>query len=122
MHRHIPLTALSTALLLFDSTLPAGAQSISALVWWDHTVAAFLKDFTAKTKIKVNVKDHEGTGTALALLEQSRPRERDVFVVDSTDLRRVVERTLLAELDPKDFPLADVPVAVLAGRLVLLED
>jgi spermidine/putrescine transport system substrate-binding protein len=98
------------------STLMAGvakAQEINALVWCDHTDEGFLKAFTDKTGIKVNVKDYEGTGTALALLEQSKPGDWDVFVVDSTDVRRVVDRKLLAALDPKDFPLADIPPAVL---------
>ncbi|MCW5624812.1 MAG: extracellular solute-binding protein [Burkholderiales bacterium] len=90
----------------------AAAEQINALVWCDHTDDAFLKGFTAKTGIKVNVKDYEGTGTALALLEQSKPGDWDVFVVDSTDVRRVQQRGLLAELNPKDFPLADVPEAI----------
>ena len=51
----------------------AKAQEINALVWCDHTDEGFLKGFTDKTGIKVNVKDYEGTGTALALLEQSKP-------------------------------------------------
>ncbi len=110
MPRAILPVALSVALLV--PALPAGAQAINALVWCDHTDAAFLKGFTDKTKIKVNVKDYEGTGTALALLEQSRPGDWDVFVVDSTDVRRVVERKLLAELDARDFPMADIPEAV----------
>ncbi len=110
-----PRSVLAASCLLVASLLgaaPAAAQSINALVWCDHTDAAFLKGFTTKTKIKVNVKEYEGTGTALALLEQSRPGDWDVFVIDSTDVRRVVERKLLAELDPKDFPLADIPEPV----------
>jgi spermidine/putrescine transport system substrate-binding protein len=110
MSRHALLAGLCATLL--TPALPVGAETINALVWCDHTDAAFLKEFTARTKIKVNVKDYEGTGTALALLEQSRPGDWDVFVVDSTDVRRVVERKLLAELDPKDFPMADIPEAV----------
>ena len=90
----------------------ARAEEINALVWCDHTDAAFLDPFTAATGIRVNVKDYEGTGTALALLEQSKPGDWDVFVVDTTDVRRVVERGLLEPLDPAAFPLADVPEAV----------
>jgi spermidine/putrescine transport system substrate-binding protein len=98
---------------LLSVPLPALAVvQINALVWCDHTDEPFLKAFTTKTGIKVNVKDYEGTGTALSLLEQSKPGDWDVFVVDSTDVRRVVERGLLAELNPKDFPLADVPDVV----------
>ena len=100
------------ALLLFATAIPALAEQINALVWCDHTDEPFLQAFTAKTGIKVKVKDYEGTGTALSLLEQSKPGDWDVFVVDSTDVRRVVERGLMAELNPKDFPLADIPEAV----------
>lgn len=105
--------ALGAALWLVVAASPTlAAGQINALVWCDHTDEPFLKAFTAKTGIKVNVKDYEGTGTALALLEQSKPGDWDVFVVDSTDVRRVVERGLLAELNPKDLPLADIPDVV----------
>jgi spermidine/putrescine transport system substrate-binding protein len=111
----IPLRRLTLALAACTAFigLPANAQeTINALVWCDHTDEAFLKAFTAKTKIKVNVKDYEGTGTALSLIEQGKPGDWDVFVVDSTDVRSVVEKKLLAELDPKAFPMNDIPAAV----------
>jgi spermidine/putrescine transport system substrate-binding protein len=111
MLRLLPL-ALACAAAVITSVPARAAEEINALVWCDHTDDAFLKGFTTKTGIKVKVKDYEGTGTALALLEQSKPGDWDVFVVDSTDVRRVVERGLLAELNPKDFPMADVPEAV----------
>lgn len=95
----------------------ASAEEINALVWCDHTDSAFLEPFTAATGITVNVKDYEGTGTALSLIEQSQPGDWDVFVVDSTDVKRVAARGILAALDPKDFPLADVPAAVQAPEL-----
>ncbi|MEI7970479.1 MAG: extracellular solute-binding protein [Betaproteobacteria bacterium] len=103
------LARASALVALASPALSLAAETINALVWCDHTDDAFLKGFTARTGIKVNVKDYEGTGTALALLEQSRPGDWDVFVVDSTDVRRVAERGLLAELNPRDFPLGDVP-------------
>ena len=112
--KHLPLSfAIGLMFAAAVAATPArAAETINALVWCDHTDDAFLKGFTSKTGIKVNVKDYEGTGTALALLEQSKPGDWDVFVIDSTDVRRVVERGLLAELNPKDFPLADIPEAV----------
>ena len=73
------LGGLSRRLLLATvaiSALSGGARAqeeLNALVWCDHTDEAFLKAFTAKTKIKVNVKDYEGTGTALSLIEQGKP-------------------------------------------------
>jgi spermidine/putrescine transport system substrate-binding protein len=112
LRRHSLSAALMAALALSFGAPAFAADTINALVWCDHTDDAFLKGFTAKTGIKIKVKDYEGTGTALSLLEQSKPGDWDVFVVDSTDVRRVVERGLLAELNPADFPLADVPEAV----------
>ena len=97
------LVALATA-----SWTPAMAEEINALVWCDHTDPAFLEPFTAATGITVNVRDYEGTGTALSLIDQSQPGDWDVFVVDTTDVKRVVERGLLAPLDRAAFPLADV--------------
>jgi spermidine/putrescine transport system substrate-binding protein len=96
------------ALLLITVAAPATAQEINALVWCDHTDPAFLEPFTAATGITVNVRDYEGTGTALSLISQSQPGDWDVFVVDTTDVKRVVEQGLLAPLDPAAFPLADV--------------
>ncbi len=98
---------------------PAGAaaEEINALVWCDHTDPAFLEPFTEATGITVNVKDYEGTGAGLALIEQSQPGDWDVFVVDSTDVRRVAARGILAALDPADFPMADIPGAVQAPEL-----
>ncbi|MCS6920474.1 MAG: extracellular solute-binding protein [Elioraea sp.] len=100
------LLGVAAAAALFMAS--ARAETINALVWCDHTDPAFLEPFTARTGITVNVREYEGTGTALALIEQSRPGDWDVFVVDTTDVRRVVERGLLAPLDPRDYPLEDV--------------
>lgn len=103
-----PMKALlgTTALVLMP--LSAMAEEINALVWCDHTDPAFLQPFTDATGITVNVRDYEGTGTALALIEQSQPGDWDVFVVDTTDVKRVAGMGLLAPLDPAAFPLADV--------------
>ena len=42
------------------------------------------------------------------LIEQSRPGDWDVFVVDSVDVPRVVEAGLLAPLPEAEFPWADI--------------
>lgn len=109
---------LSTAAAL-AALLPAAvsAEEINALVWCDHTDPAFLDPFTEATGITVNVKDYEGTGAGLALIEQSQPGDWDVFVVDSTDVARVSARGILAAIDPADFPMADIPEAVQAPEL-----
>lgn len=111
------MLAAGVAVAALAASTSLRAEEINALVWCDHTDPAFLDPFTAATGITVNVKEYEGTGTALALLEQSQPGDWDVFVVDSTDVKRVSARGLLAELNPADFPLADIPDAVEAPEL-----
>ena len=118
MIRKFMLRALAAAALGIVTANPSrAAEEINALVWCDHTDPALLEPFTAATGITVNLKEYEGTGAALALLEQSQPGDWDVMVVDSTDVRRVTARGLLAALDPADFPIADIPEAVWAPEL-----
>ena len=62
--RPLALAILSTMLGAGGSA--ASAEEINALVWCDHTDPAFLEPFTTETGITVNVRDFEGTGTALA--------------------------------------------------------
>jgi spermidine/putrescine transport system substrate-binding protein len=97
---------LSTALL---AALPglAPAQEINALVWCDHSDPALLEPFEEATGITVNVKEYEGTGAALATLEQSQPGDWDVLVIDAIDVPRVVEAGLMAELPADQLPTAD---------------
>ena len=85
-----------------------GAEELNALVWCDHTDTALIQPFEDKYGVKVNLKEYEGTGTALAIIEQSRPGDWDVFVVDGVDVPRVVEAGLLAELPVDQLPLDDV--------------
>lgn len=107
----------AAALGLFLADPSRAAEEINALVWCDHTDPALVEPFTAATGITVNLKEYEGTGAALAILEQSQPGDWDVMVVDSTDVRRVTARGLLAPLDPADFPIDDIPEAVWAPEL-----
>ncbi len=80
---------------------------LNALVWCDHTDPALLQPFEEANNVTVNVKDYDGTGVALGIIEQSQPGDWDVFVVDSVDVARVVEAGLLAELNPDDYPWDD---------------
>jgi spermidine/putrescine transport system substrate-binding protein len=101
--------ALATMAVLTTgpAALAQETATLNALVWCDHTDPALLAPFEEANNVKVNVKDYEGTGTALQLLEQSQPGDWDVFVVDSVDVPRVAQAGLLAELNPDDFPWAD---------------
>jgi len=84
------------------------ADELNLLVWCDHTDPALLQPFEEKHNVRINTKEYEGTGTALALLEQSQPGDWDVFVVDSVDVPRVAKAGWLAELDPAEFPFDDI--------------
>ena len=86
----------------------AAAQELNILVWCDHTDATLLQPFEQAHNCRINVKDYQETGAALAILEQSQPGDWDVFVVDSVDVRRVVERKLLAPLDGVGLPWDDI--------------
>jgi len=88
------------------------AQELNALVWCDHTDTALIAPFEQKHGIKVNLKEYEGTGTALAIVEQSQPGDWDIFVIDGVDVPRVVEAGMLAELPVGELPLDDIFPAV----------
>jgi spermidine/putrescine transport system substrate-binding protein len=86
----------------------AAAADLNALVWCDHSDPALLKPFEDANGIKVNVKEFEGTGAGLAIVEQSQPGDWDVMVIDSIDVRRGVERGLFEALPEDQLPLADL--------------
>ncbi len=61
--------ALALTGLGFGSGQVLAAEELNALVWCDHTDPALIQPFEEKFGVKVNLKEYEGTGTALALLE-----------------------------------------------------
>ena len=75
-----------------------GAAELNALVWCDHADPDLLGPFEEANDVTVNVKEYEGTGAGLAIVEQSQPGDWDVMVIDSIDVRRAVERGLFAPL------------------------
>lgn len=107
---------VSTALAVLSAGA-AAAQTINALVWCDHADPALIAPFEEATGIRVNLREYEGTGAALAMLEQSRPGDWDVLVIDGIDVPRVVEAGLLAPLPADRLPLGDLfPQVVLEDR------
>ena len=107
------ITTLAAGLAVSLTSSPGkAADELNALVWCDHTDPALIEPFEQKHGVKVNLKEYEGTGAALAILEQSQPGDWDVFVVDGVDVPGVVESGLLAELPQDQLPLNDVFDAV----------
>ena len=58
--------------LQLEAATAAAQEELNALVWCDHTDPALIEPFEAAHDVKVNLREYEGTGAALALLEQSR--------------------------------------------------
>jgi spermidine/putrescine transport system substrate-binding protein len=113
------MTAASCATKRFFETLLMGmvlallpaeahSQELNALVWCDHSDPAVLKPFEEANGVKVNVKEFEGSGAGLAIVEQSQPGDWDVMVIDSIDVRRGVEKGLFEPLPEDQLPLADI--------------
>lgn len=106
-------TLLATAL----PGLAAAEGTLNALVWCDHTDPALIEPFEATHGVKVNLREYEGTGAALAILEQSRPGDWDVLVIDGIDVFRAVEAGLLAPLPADQLALGDqFPEVVMAAN------
>ncbi len=86
----------------------AQSADLNALVWCDHADPNLLKPFEDANGVKVNVKEFEGTGAGLAIVEQSQPGDWDVMVIDSIDVRRGVEKGLFDALPEDKLPLVDL--------------
>lgn len=110
-------TTIST-LALCVGLLPMGAlaqtQELNALVWCDHTDDALIKPFEEKFDVKVNLKEYEGTGAGLSIIEQSQPGDWDVLVIDGIDVPRAVEAGILGPL-----PVDQLPYDTLFPELVM---
>lgn len=108
------LSGLSRRLLLATvaiSALTGGAhakEELNALIWCDHTDPALIEPFEKANNVKVNLKEYQGTGTGLSIVEQSRPGDWDVFVIDGVDVPRAIEMDLLAEIPADKLPMADI--------------
>lgn len=100
-------TAAATVLGLVAAGT-AQAEDLNALIWCDHADPALLQPFEEANGIRVNVKEFEGTGAGLAIVEQSQPGDWDVMVIDSIDVPRGVEKGLFEPLPEDKLPLADL--------------
>jgi spermidine/putrescine transport system substrate-binding protein len=98
--------ALSTTALVAMAA-PLAAQSLNALVWCDHTDPELIRPFEEAHGVRVNLREYEGTAAGLAILDQSRPGDWDVLVIDTVDVHRAVDQGILAALPADELPTAD---------------
>jgi spermidine/putrescine transport system substrate-binding protein len=106
-----PLSAVVAILAATSAAMAPGAlgaAELNALVWCDHADPALLGPFEEANDVTVNVKEYEGTGAGLAIVDQSQPGDWDVMVIDSIDVRRGVERGLFAPLPDEELPIEDM--------------
>ena len=96
------------ALCLFGNTAVFAEGSINALVWCDHTDPEFIRPFEEANDVKVNLKEFEGTGAALSILEQSQPGDWDVLIIDGVDVPKLAKDGLLASVPESALPIADI--------------
>ena len=71
--------------------------------------------------MKVNFKDISSTAQILAVLGQSKPGDWDVVVMDQTDTGRLAKMGVLAPLEAKDYPFADIPAQIADPKLSSLD-
>ncbi|MCF3640572.1 spermidine/putrescine ABC transporter substrate-binding protein [Rhizobium sp. TRM95111] len=102
------LLTTAAAFAAICATSVRAEDELNALVWCDHTDPVLIEPFEKANNIKVNLKEYEGTGAGLSIVEQSRPGDWDVFVIDGVDVPRAVEMDLLAELPADALPSADI--------------
>lgn len=100
-------TLLATTVLTCAAGAAAAQDQLNALVWCDHMDPELIAPFEATHNVTVNLREYEGTGAALALLDQSRPGDWDVLVIDGIDVFRAVDAGILAPLDAAQLPTAD---------------
>ncbi len=109
------LAAAGAAAGLVRTPRAKAAEELNALVWCDHTDPALIRPFEEAFDVRVNLKEYEGTGTALSIIEQSAPGDWDVFVIDGIDVPRAVDAGILAPLPDDALPTGDLfPELVMA--------
>lgn len=114
---------MRTSLLAMVAVLAAAAaeaDELNALVWCDHTDDALIEPFEEANGVTVNLKEYEGTGAALSIIEQSQPGDWDVLVIDGIDVPRAVAAGILAPLPEEALPTGDLfPELVMAENHVV---
>ncbi|MFT6074250.1 MAG: spermidine/putrescine transport system substrate-binding protein [Yoonia sp.] len=105
--KNLTSALLATTVLTCAAGAAASQEQLNALVWCDHMDPELIAPFEAMHNVTVNLREYEGTGAALALLDQSRPGDWDVLVIDGIDVFRAVDAGILAPLDADQLPIDD---------------
>lgn len=104
--RRLLLAAATTLALL--PTMSHAEDELNVLAWCDHTDPALIEPFEKANNVKVKLKEYAGTGAAISLIEQSRPGDWDVLVIDAVDVPRAIEMNILGEMPADKLPLNDL--------------
>ena len=102
------MLSLTAAGLTLASPSAHATEELNALVWCDHTDPALIEPFEKANDVKVNLTQYEGTGAGLSIIEQSRPGDWDVFVIDGVDVQRAIDKNILADIPADALPTADI--------------
>jgi len=105
--RHAGMAIMAATIAGIGGTATA-QDSLNIIGWCDITDPALNRPFEEEHGVRINIKTHEDPAVAQTLIEQSTPGDWDIFHTDATMVPTHVERGLLAELDPADFPLDDL--------------
>lgn len=106
--RRFLASAAAIALAAVSTSSAFAQDELNALVWCDHTDPALIEPFEKANNVKVNLKEYEGTGAGLSILEQSQPGDWDVLVIDAVDVHRVIDMGLMGEMPAAALPTADM--------------
>lgn len=106
--RRFMTSVAAVALSALASSQAFAQDELNALVWCDHTDPALIEPFEKANNVKVNLKQYEGTGAGLSILEQSQPGDWDVMVIDAVDVHRVIDMGLLGAMPADKLPTADM--------------
>ncbi len=99
--------ALAAAAIGMPTRSWAG-EELNLLVWCDHSDPRLLKPFEDAHGVKINVKTYEGTGTAIGIIEQSRPGDWDILVIDAPDTPTVANLGYLEPIADDSVPLDEI--------------
>ncbi len=98
------VTGGAAAAGMMAPTKSYAGNDISFLTWCDHTDARLIGLYEEAIGGKVNVKSYEGTGSALATIEQSQPGDWDMFMCDFQDTGMVSATGIIDQLDDSRVP------------------